>query len=194
MKLLCSIGLIFLLLQELGAARTPLKETVSLLRIEIQNQKQQLHIFQEKLHNQDLSIEQLRKETHEEQNIEKKTRTTNQGQVKSLEQFVKGLKKDALTLQKHANETSNSLQLLSEQILAVEKSLQSLDKKQNQIEKALNTLLDAVEEEELTYQVQFGDTLEKIARRHETTINSIKKRNQLKDDRILTGQNLIIPK
>ena len=44
-----------------------------------------------------------------------------------------------------------------------------------------------------TYTVVKGDNLGKIARRHHTTVDAIKKANKLKNDRIDIGQKLIIP-
>jgi LysM domain len=45
----------------------------------------------------------------------------------------------------------------------------------------------------LTYKVVAGDTLERIARRHETSVAAIKKLNNLANDRIFVGQTLRLP-
>ncbi len=44
-----------------------------------------------------------------------------------------------------------------------------------------------------TYVVKNGDTLGKIAERHKTSINALKKKNNLKTDTVFTGQKLLIP-
>ena len=43
------------------------------------------------------------------------------------------------------------------------------------------------------YRVETGDTLGKIAQKHDTSINEIRAANQLKSDIILVGQRLVIP-
>lgn len=45
----------------------------------------------------------------------------------------------------------------------------------------------------LTYKVVSGDTLERIARRHDTTVGALKKENSLTSDKIFAGQMLRIP-
>ncbi len=49
---------------------------------------------------------------------------------------------------------------------------------------------DALVEESISYEVRSGDTLEKIAREHRTTIELIKKRNSLRNDSLKVGRSL----
>ncbi len=44
-----------------------------------------------------------------------------------------------------------------------------------------------------SYRVKPGDSLEKIAKRHKISLESLKKANSLSDDRIMIGQDLQIP-
>ncbi|MCC6415497.1 MAG: N-acetylmuramoyl-L-alanine amidase [Opitutaceae bacterium] len=46
---------------------------------------------------------------------------------------------------------------------------------------------------EITYTVKTGDTLSAIASHHGTQVAELKRRNQLKSDRILVGQKLVVP-
>jgi LysM repeat protein len=45
----------------------------------------------------------------------------------------------------------------------------------------------------ITYRVKAGDSLEKIARAHQVSIQSLKQANGLTTDRIIVGKNLVIP-
>jgi membrane-bound lytic murein transglycosylase D len=45
----------------------------------------------------------------------------------------------------------------------------------------------------MEYRVRSGDTLWKLARRHKTSVQTIKDRNQLTSDRLQVGQTLKLP-
>jgi peptidoglycan endopeptidase LytE len=53
--------------------------------------------------------------------------------------------------------------------------------------------VEGVESHSLVYTVKSGDSLEKIARAHKTTVEKIKKYNQFDQDLIVVGQILKIP-
>ncbi len=56
-----------------------------------------------------------------------------------------------------------------------------------------NDIAPVEEKKSSHYSVKRGDTLEKIARAHETTISKLKKYNRLQNDKIRIGQKLQIP-
>jgi LysM repeat protein len=78
----------------------------------------------------------------------------------------------------HANETSCALTQFKNRIVELEKELQ---------------MRGRTNADEKVHKVRPGDTLEKIARLHKTTVEHLKKLNRLDQDLIVVGQELIIP-
>ncbi len=106
---------------------------------------------------------------------------------------------DLQQLTSHANETSAALAQFKNRIAELEQEIQSQNRRFEQIAKlkghfeGLTKQLSSAASDKKTYKVRPGDTLEKIARFHQTTTERIKKANDLKDDLIVVGQELIIP-
>lgn len=124
------------------------------------------------------------------QTLEKKwaaIEKTKEKEVQELERLVS-----------HANETAASLaqfksrfQELEEEIVSQNRRFDDLSKVKNSIE----TLAKGMQEESLkgSYKVRAGDSLEKIARKHQTTVEQLKKLNRLDQDLIVVGQEIKIP-
>jgi LysM repeat protein len=89
----------------------------------------------------------------------------------------------------HAKETSLALGQCKGRIEELEQELAEVTKLKGNIEK----LAKAVRGEAKTYKVRPGDTLEKIARLHQTTAEKIRKLNSLEQDLIVVGQELKLP-
>jgi len=106
---------------------------------------------------------------------------------------------DLQQLTSHANETSAALAQFKNRIAELEQEIQSQNRRFEQIAKlkghfeGLTKQLSSAASDKKTYKVRPGDTLEKIARFHQTTTERIKKANDLKEDLIVVGQELIIP-
>ncbi len=106
---------------------------------------------------------------------------------------------DLQQLTSHANETSAALAQFKNRIAELEQEIQSQNRRFEQIAKlkghfeGLTKQLSSAASDKKIYKVRPGDTLEKIARFHQTTTERIKKANDLKDDLIVVGQELIIP-
>jgi len=106
---------------------------------------------------------------------------------------------DLQQLTSHANETSAALSQFKNRIAELEQEIQSQNRRFEQIAKlkghfeGLTKQLSSAASDKKIYKVRPGDTLEKIARFHQTTTERIKKANDLKDDLIVVGQELIIP-
>jgi LysM repeat protein len=106
---------------------------------------------------------------------------------------------DLQQLTSHANETSAALAQFKNRIAELEQEIQSQNRRFEQIAKlkghfeGLTKQLSSAASDKKIYKVRPGDTLEKIARFHQTTTERIKKVNDLKDDLIVVGQELIIP-
>ena len=119
-------------------------------------------------------------------------------QILLLEKRIAQLEK---TLDKAANDLRNlstaSAQALSS-IQELEKNLISHEKRLDEVGKLKGTLTSiskaisqkAPEPSAKTYRVKAGDSLEKIARHNQTTVETLKKINQLSNDKIVVGQEL----
>jgi LysM repeat protein len=88
----------------------------------------------------------------------------------------------------HAKETSLALKQFKERILEIENELLS---QQRRFETASRQPVENSADK--LYRVKQGDTLEKIARNHQTSVEKIKRLNELEKDSIFIGQQLKIP-
>lgn len=130
-----------------------------------------------------------------------------QEQVKSLESQIVALqsvnetsKTEMRNLSLHANETTSALTQYKEKIRELEKLSNSQNQRMKEVVKlkdTLDSLLITLRDgysEYNTYKVSSGDTLEKIAKTHQTHVQTLKKMNHLKNDILREGQELKIPK
>jgi len=106
---------------------------------------------------------------------------------------------DLQQLSTHANETSAALAQFKNRLAELEQEIQSQNRRFEQIARlkghfeGLTKQLSNNTCEKKIYKVRPGDTLEKIARFHQTSVEQIKKANDLNQDLIVAGQELIIP-
>lgn len=101
---------------------------------------------------------------------------------------------DIRQLSSHANDTTTALSQYKEKIAHFEKAIST----QNQQLKELAKLKDGVAkltklERQNVYSVKSGDSLEKIARENGTTVEELKKLNQMTTDLIVVDQLLNLP-
>lgn len=107
-------------------------------------------------------------------------------QIAALEKRWNGAEKNQKTeeIQKllaHANETTIALTQFKDRIQELEGELLSQNRRLS------------VKAKPETYKVRSGDSLEKIARAHSTSVEKVKKLNRLENDRIVAGQELVLP-
>jgi cell envelope opacity-associated protein A len=98
----------------------------------------------------------------------------------------------------HAEDTQELLKTFRDKISQLEKTVESLSRNQEILQTAMNSLMDLMKVGPLeagvkTYRVKAGDSLEKIARAHNTTIKTIKALNNLTKDTIVIDQVLKLP-
>lgn len=163
-----------------------LKHTLKGTQVEVE-------ILEEKLKKQDVSaagskLQQAKMDTiHREiDHLEKKILLLQKGNEQTLD--------DLLQLRSHANETSHALKGLAEEIHSHTLRFEEIGK----LKSTLSSLSRGIEASKemrplSTYKVKGGDSLEKIARMHNTTVSALKKCNQIESDRIWVGQELKIP-
>lgn len=129
---------------------------------------------------------------------------TEDFKLKDLEEIINQLKekqtKILLDLKKFSSFSDQIKKLLvqyNDKIERIEKGFTSQNKKfekVNELKKALEEVLDSVNDKYYIYVVRPGDSLASIAKEYNVNILEIKKENGITGDLIIVGQELKIPK
>jgi LysM repeat protein len=204
--------------EELGATLRQFKHSIADLKHEMQNHEQEIRTFENKLHTQETSFEQFHHQITQEVdsqrdfakattlNAENKIQTIDQT-VRNLEGMMRSLIADMQQLKIQANESVLSLSKYHQRIFDLEKNAETQEQHIQNFAEALQCVIEAIHVKESAktalpstnqenikiYKVQAGDSLEKIARMHKTTVQILREINQLSNDRIIIGQTLKIP-
>lgn len=119
-------------------------------------------------------------------------------QVSSLEKKLSGVEKslekltaDLRAVTTHLNQTVSQLETLENNLVHYDDKFSELSKLKGtltSISKAMQPPQPVLDGK--TYRVKAGDSLEKIARLHRTTVQALRKLNQLSSDKIVVGQQL----
>lgn len=142
------------------------------MRYEIRNLQEEIEILKEHVINQEITIEAL---------VEKISALSDKNQPLELQ-----------LLKKAREETAKK-------ITGLESTLAKEQENRKNLQEAVQTLLEAINGKKdsnknvTTYKVQSGDSLEKIAKKHKTTIQALKELNGLSKDSIIIGQKLKVP-
>lgn len=130
-----------------------------------------------------------------------------QAKLETLFQQIQNLEKKWISAEKkkenkesqlslHADETTSALIQCKARIEDLEQQSINTQKRFEEIGKLktkLETLIQIIHSEEKNYKVKSGDTLEKIARANQTSVEKLKNINHLHNDTIVIGQELKIP-
>ncbi len=154
------------------------------LRMEIADLKHALHgtevevkLLEERMESEKIpavsneSAELKRKLALLEKNLDKLT-----GEIRSFTTF--------------STQTSAALAVYRQQIASIEGKLDEISKLRSTLSQLSKTSAPA---EAPSYQVKPGDSLEKIARKFQISVEQLKKENNLSSDKIVVGQELAIP-
>lgn len=117
--------------------------------------------------------------------------------IAHLEKLVEMTTNDLRNLSSHTNQVLAKVNSIEQEVTSHEKRLDEVVK----LKGTLTSLSHAIGQNSSsapmssnkTYKVKAGDSLEKIARNQKTSIASIKNLNNLKNDKIVVGQELRIP-
>lgn len=101
--------------------------------------------------------------------------------------------KDLRQLLTHANETTAALTQFKDRIVELEQEIHLQNTRIGEIAKFGGIAKQSQQAEGMTHKVRPGDSLEKIARLYKTSVERIKKENNLDQDLIVVGQELRIP-
>ena len=147
----------------------------------------------------------------QEQNIialKKQISQLTSGKLESFLQEIKAIEKKILELSKnqekiildirqlssHANDTTTALSQSKDKIAQFEKSINLKNQQINELAKLKEGIEKLSQYESIkTYSVRQGDSLEKIAKEYSTTVEELKKLNQMETDLIVIDQILEIP-
>ncbi len=116
-----------------------------------------------------------------------------QRKIGLLEKTVDKMSGDLKSLMSYANQTTTSLSHYRDQIQEIDRKLGEVSKLRSTLSQISKTYAAPETATQNTYRVKSGDSLEKIARMHQTTADALKKNNQLSSDKIAIGQELKIP-
>jgi len=192
--------------QENNIAIRELQASVDEMRHEIKNHETEIRTYEEKFTNQELIIESLREQnaniSKANQDLTKSNLANIEMKIGSLDTTSKGLISDLRQIKTHANESSSAIGSCQQKIVAIEKIVEVQNQNLENLSAAIKSLMSVLEvKHELTtfdsssnsYLVLAGDSLEKIARLHKTSIKALKELNDLNSDRIKVGQRIKIP-
>lgn len=187
-----------------ASSQQTVQRTLQNLQYGLSNQDQELTLLKQKIHNQESTLESMHTEVSSLIKAAKESQKSTGAEVstklKSMEKNIDKLVTDLKQFKKHANETSTSFTELQKKI-AEQQEISSLQAQQiKDLETALRHIASALQtkvapEKSVAgqYRVKPGDTLEKIAKEHGTTIDAIRRENNLTKDIIHPGQKLNIP-
>lgn len=179
-----------------------LHENIEAMRHSHRNQENQLRELDQKFETIDAIIDSLRKQLHDSSKAHKDSLTSStsnlETKVGDLELAVKGAAIDLRELKDHANETTAALTQYQQRLRELEKLLQQQSQQIDNLQSALKSVTEILSkgsEDVATkvYRVKSGDSLDKIAQAHQTSVKVIKELNNLNHDRININQKLKIP-
>lgn len=189
------------------------KDTVSNLRYQVSNHEQEIREFDEKLKNLDSIIESLRDQLNTASKVQKEqlkeSAEASQEKITALDSGQKGVVADLRQFKTHANETAAALAQYKQKLVDLEKVIEQQNQNIAHLQAAMRSLMEALGKggggtsstassissasSGNTYCVKPGDSLEKIARLHQTTTQVLKDLNGLKSDKIVVGKELFLP-
>lgn len=151
------------------------------LRVEVADLKHALHAAEVEI---SLLEERLETPSKTTENL-----STLQHKIAVIERNQDKLSGEIRTLSTHANQMTSSLSHYRDQIQNLTSRFEDLEK----IKNTLSSISKSIGRSQTSYKVKAGDSLEKIARHHNTSVEAIKKANHLQTDRIVVGQELLVP-
>jgi LysM repeat protein len=185
------------------------------MRYATSNHETELRMFEEKLKNQELALDSLWKQFNDSTPLAKEQIKDSlkpfEGKISDIESKTSLALVDLKHLKSHANEGGEALSQAKKKIASLENELSVLNKNLDHLHAAVKSIMEAlhlkdsnfemesVKESGLvassTYKVKAGDSLEKIAKKHSTTVSKLRDINHLSDgkDLIVVGQSLKIP-
>jgi len=180
------------------SSAAPVKSTMdatAFLRHELGNHEAQLSAIEERLENYEATGVALHQQLI---NMEYR--------VEQLQAYGTGCEKGLIRVEATAKALEVQIQQMYGQYKELMAAVAPIEQQQREQKEAtaslriaLETLIEALQrdgeqpEHDKSYRVKAGDTLEKIAKAHQTTARAIKECNNMKSDRIVIGRKLCLP-
>lgn len=192
-----------------GIMQRELRDTLSDLRHEVNNHEAEIRMFEEKMNSQEAIIDSLRKQIQDNTQASKEFLKGNVSQQEEklslMESNLRVVSADTKQLKSILSENSQTLADSKQRITALEKIIELQNENIANLHSGLRSLMDVMGKESSNrtissadeassthYRVKAGDTLEKIAKKYNTTIKKLKELNNLSSDQIIVGQKLQI--
>ncbi|HEV8052398.1 MAG TPA: LysM peptidoglycan-binding domain-containing protein [Parachlamydiaceae bacterium] len=206
-----------------AAAIREMRDSIEDVRHGVSNHEVEIRIIDEKMKSFDSIIDSVRDQLSDSSRIHKEqlkgSSASLESRIISLEDTSKGLLTDLRLFKAHSNETTAALTQYKQKIGDLEKIIDQQNDNIEHLQAAMRSLMEALNgkpsgqdkhvstaascsvaspsrtpsSSDRSYKIKAGDSLEKIARAHQTTIQSIKEANGLTTDRIVVGRTLFIP-
>lgn len=174
----------------------------------ISNLETEVAYLKQKIENQESRLDTMHKEVKNllqaTKEASQKSITSQEGKIEKTEKALEKLLADVKAIKAHANEMSDSLAEFQKnstlQKEGIDHQLKELEASIKNLAKAMQTNIQALVKEEpqkksteLSYRVKNGDSLAKIAKNFNISMNSLKEYNSLESNKIVIGQELKIP-
>ncbi|CDZ79829.1 autolysin [Candidatus Rubidus massiliensis] len=178
------------------------KDSIDELRHELQNQEIEMKRFEEKLSNHDLTLDSMRQQLLDKTNTAKEFASDKanflETKINQLEQQNKNFLADLKSFKTFSQESAAVLNQTKSKINELEKIIDKQNENIENIQLALKNIIEVMQgksssSSSKSYKVKNGDSLEKIAKFHQTTIQALKEANHLTNDKIIVGQTIQIP-
>lgn len=169
-----------------------LQTDVSDIRERLRHFKVERELLEDRLQAQGQEIADLKKElTHQHQSQSTLVGAKSEqlgGRLNSLEKGQEALTTDLKQLKKHLNDTSEVINKLSDH---VEQNQTAMKGQIQDLKKAVESLVGLLQKPSgSSYKVKAGDNLEKIAKSTGCSVDTLRKLNNLTNDRIIVGREL----
>ena len=177
-------------IDEMRMELSDVKHTLSNTQVEMQ-------ILEEKVRTQDVTLQKSKNQASAVSIPEQKL-TVIEKKITQIEKMQDKLSSELKQLSSHANQTTSSLTQYQVRITELESELSSQTKMLQELSELKGTLRSIThaikgQTSPSTYKVKAGDSLEKISRLHNTSVETLKKANNLSSTKIVIGQEIRIP-
>ncbi|MCB1213322.1 MAG: LysM peptidoglycan-binding domain-containing protein [Chlamydiia bacterium] len=182
--------------------RSPTGEQIDRLGYELRTLDEEVATLREKFQTIDTQFDHLQRQ------LDRSAGHTAEQLIavqRELSARLSTVEKSLETFREALVETQNYLKSVNESLAGHDQQLRANDLAVKKVEGGLKKLLEVLGAENSPstassaqstsslYRVEVGDTLEKIAHRHQTTVRALKELNALTSDKIRVGQQIRLP-
>jgi len=186
-----------------------MRDTLEDVRHEVNNHETEIRMYEEKLRTQEIILDAFRQEFseayHTQKDLLKGTSINLEAKIAGIESTCKGLAADLRQLKSHANDSASVLAQYKQKFTEIDKLVEAQNQNIDNLQAALKAMMEAMQvkagqdtasnspNQGKTYRIKPGDSLEKIARHNQTSVQVLKELNNLSEDKIIVGQKLQLP-